>query len=504
MGSQAPFSADARDQGQLEQFKALVLSRIKVRRGKEGLVPYAPHYGQMRIHFPNGEWPYIDSSGNEATHTPETPWMYFVAPWGRRSGKTIGAAAEVTFEMGLPDTQTWIVAPNYELTDRVFEYVYEWLVRQQIYGLGSVVKASKTKDQRYIEMAWGSFVKGKSADSPDSLVGEQLDLVIMDEAARIAEKIWLENLEPTTIDRRGRVIFISTPQGMNWFGKYFNRGLHPDKMKRGWRSLNFKTTDNPFIDSDWLEQKRFETPDDVWGQEYEGNFTVKAGLIYPDFNATMFPDGHLFDPKDLKFNEHYTYYRGIDVGAVHPTACVWGAVDKDDNVYVFREYEEQDVVHETHAEAISALSAEDVTVTYISPDSSRRSLLQNRSPEDRLSALDIYRRSGVYARKASDNWSAGVGTVARYLRATKEDRARHPKLLISKNCQKLIESLQTYSRVSVTSAREIDPPDKPRKFNDHLPDALRYLLAGRPRWRSAWMEEIPEEIPEQKTQDGFA
>lgn len=504
MGTQEAFTADARDAKQLAAFKAGVFSRIRVRRGKEGLVPYTPHYGQMLMHFPTIEWEYEDPlTGKIIRHKPEDEWFYWVNPSGRRSGKTISAAAEVTYELGLPNTQTWIVAPNYELTDRVFEYVYDWVVRQQIYGKGSVVKASKTKDQRYIEMAWGSFAKGKSADSPDSLVGEQLDLLVLDEAARIAEKIWIENLEPTLIDRKGRAIFPSTPRGVNWFAKLYDRGQHPDTKRLGWRSHRVRTVDNPFIDAEWVKQKRYVTPDDVWKQEYEGDFTSMAGLIWPDFEARMYPDGHLFDPKELPMDRTFSYYRAIDVGSIHPTACVWAAVDKDNNVFIYREYEEQNVVHELHAEAIAGLTAEDIAVTYISPDAARRSLLKS-SPEDRLCALDIYRRAGVYARKASDNVSAGISEVARYLRATLEDRSEHPRLLISKDCVRLIDAIRSYSRAEVYSSREIDPPDRPRKFNDHLPDALRYLLAATPRWRSFWTEEYEEEPARPVRHDGFA
>lgn len=490
MGIEERITPDARDPRQLAEFKAGVFAKIRVRRGKGEDVPYTPHYGQMLMHFPESEWEYVHPVTNVKTiHEPEDPWIYWVNPSGRRSGKTISASADATFELGLPGTQTWIVAPNYELTDRVFEYVYDWVVRQQIYGAGSVVKSSKTKDQRYIEMAWGSFVKGKSADSPDSLVGEQLDLLIMDEAARMAEKIWLENLEPTLIDRKGRVIFTSTPRGVNWFAKYYNRGLHPDTQSRGWRCHRTRTVDNPFIDEEWLNQKRYETPEDVWAQEYEGDFSSMAGLIWPDFEAQMSPKGHLFDPKGMVFDSSYTYYRAVDVGSIHPTACVWGAVDKEGNVWVYREYEEQNVVHEIHAESIAALTAEKIALTYISPDAARRSLLKNNSPEDRLCALDLYRRAGVYARKASDNVSAGISEVARYLRATLEDRSTHPKLYISKNCQKLTAALQSYSRMELQTSREIDAPDRPRKFNDHLPDALRYLLAGKPMYRAYWEEE---------------
>ncbi|MHC4230968.1 MAG: terminase large subunit domain-containing protein, partial [Planctomycetota bacterium] len=293
-----------------------VLEQIKVPVGHGRHRPYGPHDGQKQLHF--------------------TDWHYFSAPWGARSGKTIAAAAEVAFTMGLPGTRTWVVAPNYELTDRVFEYVYRWLVIDMIFGQGSVLKASKTKDNRYVEMQWGSFVRGKSAENPDSLAGEQLDLVVFDECARCTEQIFLEFLEGRTLDRKGRVLFISTPRGYNWFRDYFNRG---------WASRNFPSWDNPYIDQEFLKTKRSETPEDIWKQEYGGEFITQAGLIWPDYKNRMVPDGHIFDPKDFILDKNWNVIRAIDVGVRHPTACLWAAVDEESNVWVYREYEETNPIH---------------------------------------------------------------------------------------------------------------------------------------------------------------
>lgn len=444
-----------------------------------------------------------------AVHFPEKPWHYICCPWGRRSGKTLAAAVEIVVELGLPETRTWIVAPNYELTDRVFDYVYDWVVRRDIFrdifGEGSVAKASKTKDQRYIEMRWGSFVKGKSADSPDSLVGDQLDLIVFDECARVHEGIWLENLEPTTIDRKGRVIFISTPRGLNWFWKYYQRGLSPDTQEKGWSCVQFKTAENPWVDNEWLRSKQMETPEAVWEQEYEGSFTSQSGLVWPDFRDMPFPDGHVFNPAEVEFDNTFTYYRAIDIGWRHPTACLWGAVDRDNNVWIYREYEEQNVVHEVHAEAIAALTAEKVAVTYISPDAKRKNpMLRKGSPEDKLCALDIYRRAGVYAKPASDNVNAGIATVAKYLRSTLQDSSQHPKLLISKECPRLKRALQNYIFHEIQTSKSVDAPDRPRKYKDDLPDAFRYLLAPSPRYRAFWLEDLEMEPEMPMRREGVA
>ena len=138
---------------QLNLYKQTLFSNLKVRiRGQEisYLDGVKQHPGQAQLHFDE--------------------WRYNVLDWGRRTGKTIGASAEITAELGLPDRKIWIVAPNYELTDRVFEWVYKWVVLDNCFGPGAVVKASKTRDNRYIEMAWGSMVRGKSAEAPDSFL----------------------------------------------------------------------------------------------------------------------------------------------------------------------------------------------------------------------------------------------------------------------------------------------------------------------------------------------
>lgn len=435
------------------------------------------HPGQKEVHF--------------------TDWRYYVCDWGRRTGKTIGAAAEAVEELGLPDRKIWIVAPNYELTDRVFEWVYKWVVLDGCFGKDAVVKASKTRDNRYIEMAWGSMVRGKSAEAPDSLVGEQLDLVIFDECARCNEMIWLENLEPTTIDREGRVMFISTPRGKNWFYDYYLRAFDEETAAKGWAASRFKTADNPFVKREWLETKKAQTPEIVWRREYEASFEDFGGLIYPDFRAKLKEDGgHLFDPEKDPVMEHWTVVRGIDIGFRLPTACVWGKVDEHNNVWIFREYEEANTLHEDHAQNIVAQSPEPVYQTYISPDAARR--FGNSRDAEINAPIRVYRANGIFARQATDDVMPGISLVSQYLRSTLDANSDHPKLYISVKCEKLIRSLENYQFLEVNNRTDLDQPDKPRKKDDHLPDALRYLLTARPRYLSdSWRN--PEELEYEDT-----
>ena len=453
---------------ELNLYKNLLFERLKVRIGDD-FVPYtvglSEHPGQKKIHFEE--------------------WLYGVLDWGRRTGKTIGAAAECVSELGLPERRIWIVAPNYELTYKVFEYVYRWVVLEECFGPGSVAKASRTRDNRYIEMAWGSFVKGKSGESPDSMLGDQLDLIIFDECARCGELIWLEALEPTTIDRKGRVLFISTPRGKNWFYDYYLRGQDETLGTHGWMSSRFKTADNPFTDKDWLESKRDQTPELVWRREYEASFEDFGGRIYPEFKARTGKRGHLYDPDEIQLSGDWPVYRGIDIGFRLPTACVWSRVDEDNNVWIYKEYQQEGTIHEDHAENIKALTGEGVYQTYISPDASRR-FGTSQVSADANSPLRIYQRHGVFARTANDDFGLGTSLLARYIRASLEDHPTHPCLFVSMACPMLIRALEEYQYLEVKNRSELDQPEKPRKKDDHLPDALRYLVTANPRYLRTW------------------
>jgi len=96
--------------------------------------------------------------------------------------------------------------------------------------------------------------------------------------------------------------------------------------------------------------------------------------------------------------------------------------------------------------------------------------------------MAVYRAGGIYARPADDQINPGLSVVSRYLRATLEKNPDHPKLFISVACPKLIKTLETYQFAEVNNRTELDQPDKPRKKDDHLPDALRYMLTARPRY----------------------
>ncbi len=187
---------------------------------------------------------------------------------GRRWGKSrLGAA--LCIKTALEGGRSWWVAPSFPMSQVGWR-----LIRQ----LGQQIPGSRTRlGDRQVTFPGGGWAQVRSADNPDSLRGEGLDLVVPDECAFMKEEAWSEALRPALSDRQGRAMFISTPKGMNWFHRLFLKGQ--DELEPEWASWNFPTSDNPYILDKEIEAARRELPERIYQQEYLAMFIEDAGGI---------------------------------------------------------------------------------------------------------------------------------------------------------------------------------------------------------------------------------
>lgn len=134
------------------------------------------------------------------------------------------------------------------------------------------------EDVRRIGLPGGGEITVKSADAPNSLLGEGLDLAVLDEAAYLDAEVWERVLRPTLSDRRGRALLISTPNGFDpLFHRAWQRGQ--DGMA-GWASWRFPTWDSPLIAAEEIEEARATLPSSIFAQEYGAEFVAMAGAVF--------------------------------------------------------------------------------------------------------------------------------------------------------------------------------------------------------------------------------
>lgn len=198
----------------------------------------------------------------------EHPARFQVVSAGRRFGKSRLASLRCVVA-AMQGRRAWWVFPSYPMAAVGWRMLKRLAV--QLPGV-----AMREVD-RLIEFPSGGSVQIRSADNPDSLRGESLDELIMDEAAFMHEAAWTEALRPTLSDRKGRAVFISTPKGRNWFWRIWQLGQSGDP---DWQSWQFPTTQNPFIDPAEVEAARRNLPERIFAQEYLAEFIEDGGGVF--------------------------------------------------------------------------------------------------------------------------------------------------------------------------------------------------------------------------------
>ena len=224
------------------------------------------------------------------------PARFKVVSAGRRFGKTRLAVMEclnVANERG----RAWWVSPSYKTSEVGWRPLRQ--MARRIPG-AEVKLVDKT-----VILPGGGFVAVRSADNPDSLRGEGLDFVVMDECAFMQKEAWTEAIRPALSDRLGKALFISTPKGRNWFWENYQRGINEEQ---GWQSWTYPTASNPFIDKGEIEAAKRDLPEIIFRQEYLAEFVDDQGGVFRRVQEAAVLQPREPDPKRQ-------YVAGVDVAS---------------------------------------------------------------------------------------------------------------------------------------------------------------------------------------------
>lgn len=259
-------------------------------------VGYSPHPGQASVH--------------------ESLASRRVLACGVRWGKTTAAAMDgVAAALEFGERRVgWIVAPSYELANKVFREIHRVFVEHFPHRI--MIQRAHDLELHVINLSGGTCeIRGKTADNPTNLLGEGLDWLIVDEASRLKPVIWQSYLSQRLVDKQGWALLISTPRGKGWFYDMHRRGVAGSHHKKPeYESWNSPSWENPLLRRDFIEAERGRLPEVVFRQEYGAEFMEGAGQVFRNVRELAF--GVFIEPMhtyDGKPDPHRSYCAGLDL-----------------------------------------------------------------------------------------------------------------------------------------------------------------------------------------------
>lgn len=286
----------------------------------------------------------------------KSPEKVKIVSAGRGFGKsfTCGYIVLKKFLQGLDELnegkretlKIFIVAPTYELTTKVFNEFTRLLLKADR-TFKSKISGGKG---RPFELNFGQdiWVKCRSAEQAQGMLGERVDLVVIDEAPLLSDLIYQQCIEPL-LAYGGEAVYIGTPRGKNWVYHLFI------KAKEGLGRFHYKSLDGQQgqINPNFIEEKKKEYGDDlIFRQEYEAEFIEGSMQVFPQslIESALFPGTYCGAKRG-----HF-YVMGVDLAKSNDYTVI-NVLDTYDNSQVyFRRFNQID--YTTQIEQIIAVRNE--------------------------------------------------------------------------------------------------------------------------------------------------
>ena len=397
-------------------------------------VGYKPHVGQIRFH--------------------ESDARFKVLIAGARFGKSLAASKDVLAELLSGEVRGWLVGPTYALAVPEYRYLREDALNRLGIELIDEKRGGRDGSSTFTT-EWGAEISCLSAQRPEGLLGEEIDWLILCEAAHLDRDAFERYLRARLATREGRLVVPSTPRGRNWLLELYERGI--GDTAHDWESFRHATWDNPLISAAEIESARDSLPPETFDEQYGGAFSSPSGRVYPEFDRGVH-EAELTPPP-----AGAVVYKAMDFGFTNPFVCLWGYLDGDGRLIIFDEYSRAGATLDVHAAEIK------------SRDDALRSKNALRGPafadpSGRLEREQLA-AAGVPTVAATNDLLAGIDIVRQRLVRRPDDR---PGLLVDRRCIMLVREFETYC----WDERAGKVERVPIKCDDHALDALRYLSVG--------------------------
>jgi phage terminase large subunit-like protein len=446
---------------------AAALVKLEAAYKENPLLGYQPHGKQVEFHRP-----------------PFPPLRAFFG--GNRSGKTTATMVDTIIQAvdvdAVPDhlraAVRWpdrfycrVVTPDLTgtMSGVVHQKFREWCPPAQFKG-GSFDRAY-SKIDRVLHFKNGNWIQFLSNDQDlDKFGGAALHRIVYDEEPR--SDIRSECLT-RLIDYDGEELFGMTPlNGLSWtyddvyepWEKLQAQDLSDEEIeaKLEARVVVVDMDDNPHLSETGKKRALASYKGNEREARKSGRFISFAGLVYPQFRSSE----HVRPEEPVPAGAEV--FCGIDPGLRFP-AVVFCWLTPQDEMVVFDELLLPEHTIRQVCQAIRSKCAEwGIKPAWYVIDPAARNKNAQTGRSDQSEFID----NGIFPIPGQNSVEAGINRVRERLEAN--------RLLLSASCTHLRDEFKRYRYVKAQTRTESEPKQQPVKRDDHLLDALRYVVMNRP------------------------
>lgn len=329
----------------------------------------------------------------------------------------------------------------------------------------------QNRDCLYIKTATGEKVVlisgGGKAGDEKLIKGNTYGTAYITEANECS-KTFIQEVFDRTLSSPNRKIFhdLNPKAEAHWYYKDV-LNFHEEKLKAnpkyGLNYGHFTIADNMSISDDQLRAvlATYDRKSVWYARDILGQRKMAEGLIYDMMDTTA----NTYRPQDapVGFKSLSTRTITCDYGTTNPTVYL-DVYDDGEKVRVHREYrwdsreEHRQKTDEEYADDFMEFMGKDPCAAIVDPAAA--------------SFITALRQRGVYVMEGNNDVLNGIRKCSTLL--------SHRDLLISTDCDGLLDELGTYRWDDKAALMGVD---KPIKQQDHGPDALRYYINSLPDWR---------------------
>ena len=359
-------------------------------------------------------------------------------------GKTYLSMYEIARVARFPERKIFYVAPTFRMGKQI---IWEDL-KLQLTRRKWVRKINES--ELVVTLINGSRISVRSADNPDSMRGVSLDFAVLDECAFMDRSVWTDVLRPTLSDRQGGALFISTPQGFNWFYDLW-RFAHSNE---NWSAFQYTTLQGGNVSAEEIEAARSDLDLKTFQQEYEASFENAGHMIY-----------YAFDNRESVFKYDGEVPRTLHVGMdfnTNPMSAVI-AVQNTNGLHVIDEISLPNSNTDEIASELKNRYPDYNMIVYPDPAGAQRKTSAGGRTDHSILAQWGFT---VRAKRAHTSVRDRINAVNRLLC----DATGSRKLFFNPKCTESIKCISKHQYKDGTTV-----PDKNSGY-DHMNDALGYMV----------------------------